>query len=117
MSYNENAKFKDFWGRSIELSEASWEHIQESHPEITLDAIQSVLEDPLEVRESPRRADNGTVELFYRAKIHPEGKPRFRVVVVKVLKSGLYVSTAMTVSAMKNGKTLYRKQEEKGEGR
>lgn len=117
MSYNENAKFEDFQGRSIELSVTSWEHIQESHPEITLDHLRSVLKDPLEVRESPRGADNRTVELFYQVKVHPEGKSRFRVVVVKVLESGLYVSTAMTVNAMKNGKTLYRKQEEKGEGR
>lgn len=114
MSYNQNVKFEDFRSRTILLSEDSWDHIRESHPEIRIEDIESVLMDPLEVRESPRHE---FVELYYQAKAHPEGKPRFRLVVVKVLKDGLYVSTAMTVSAMKTGKTLYRKQEEKGEGR
>lgn len=101
---------KDYQGRSIELSDASWEHIQESHPEITLEDIRLVLIDPLEVRESPRQ---NFVELFYQAKAHPEGKTRFRVVVVKILENGLFVSTAMTTNAMKSGRTLYRKEEKR----
>jgi pyridoxine/pyridoxamine 5'-phosphate oxidase len=64
----------------------------------------------LEVRESRHQS---FVELFYQAKAHPEGKPRFRVVVVKVLDSGSFVSTAMTTNAMKKGRTLYRKGETK----
>jgi len=100
-------KLKDYQGRSIELSDASWEHIQEAHPEITLDDIRLVLTDPLEVRECPRQS---FVELFYQAKAHPKGKNRFRVVVVKVLKNGNFVSTAMTASTMKSGRTLFRKE-------
>lgn len=114
MSYNENVRFEDYQGRTVLLSEDSWEHIRESHPEIRIDDIKSVLMDPLEVRESPKQ---GFVELYYQAKAHPEGKPRFRLVVVKVLNVGIYVSTAMTVSSMKPGKTVFQKQEEKGEGR
>lgn len=112
MSYNKSVKIEDYRGRSVGLSEATWEHIQESHPEITLEDIRSALRDPLEVRESPRQS---FIELFYQSKAHPEGKQRFRVVVVKVLENELFVSTAMTTNAMKAGRTLYRKSE--GEGR
>jgi hypothetical protein len=103
-------EFKDYQGRSIELSDSSWEHIQESHPEITRENILLVLTDPLEVRKCPRQ---NFVELFYQAKAQPAGKIRFCVVVVKVLEKGLFISTAMTTNAMKNGRTLYRKGEAK----
>ncbi|MCM0604694.1 MAG: hypothetical protein KA715_01240 [Xanthomonadaceae bacterium] len=112
MSYNKSVKIKDYQGRSVELSEQSWEHIQESHPEITMDDIKSVLGDPLEVRQSPKKSINQEpIELFYQVKTHPEGRLRFKVVVVKVLKDGLFVSTAMTTNAMKAGETLCRKDE------
>jgi hypothetical protein len=47
-------KLIDFQGRIIELSEESWQHIQEAHPEISQLKIEQVLKDPLEVRECPR---------------------------------------------------------------
>jgi hypothetical protein len=103
-------RIQDYQSRTIELSDSSWEHIQVSHPEISLEDMQRVLADPLEVRESPRQS---FVELFYQAKTHPEGKSRFCVVVVKVLDHGLFVSTAMTTNAMKSGRTLYRKGDAK----
>ncbi len=101
-------EIKDYQGRSIELSDTSWEHIRESHPEVTLEDICLVLSDPMEVRECPRQ---NFVELFYQAKTHPMGKHRFRVVVVKILSAGLFISTAMTTATMKDGRTLYRKGE------
>lgn len=114
MSYNKTEKFFDYRGRVIELSESSWEHIRESHPEIGLSDIEAVLRDPLEVRQSPRQT---FVELYYQAKAHRGGKIRFSAVVVKVLESGLYVSTAMTVSSMKDGKSIFTKKEDGGEER
>jgi hypothetical protein len=110
MSYNKGVKITDYQGREIELSDASWEHIRESHPEITLESIHLVLADPMEVRESTRQS---FVELYYQLKAHPEGKTRFLVVVVKVLQAGSFVSTAMTANAMKSGRTLYRKGDAK----
>jgi hypothetical protein len=106
MSYIENEKFEDHLGQTIELSKTSWEHIQDSHPEIRLEDIRFALKVPLEVRESPRQ---NFVQLFYRAKNHPKGKPRYQVVVVKTLNSGLFISTAMTTGAMKAGRTIYRR--------
>jgi hypothetical protein len=103
-------KFKDFQSRSIELSEDCWQHIQEQHPDVAVADIERVLLDPLEVRESPRQ---NFVELFYQAKVHPKGKPRFHVVVVKVLSDGNFVSTAMTTATMKSGRTLYKKEDPK----
>jgi hypothetical protein len=55
MSYSDFVEMKDYQGRSIELSDNSWEHIQETHPEITREDIRQVLADPLEVREYLRR--------------------------------------------------------------
>jgi hypothetical protein len=104
-----SVEMKDYQGRTIELSDVSWEHIRESHPEITQEDIRQVLADPLEVRESPHQ---NFVELLYQTKAHPEGKTRFRVVIVKVLDTGLYISTAMTTNAMKAGRMLYRKGEQ-----
>ena len=99
-------RFKDFQGRDIELSDFSWEHIQEAHPEISIKNIESVLENPSEVVECPRQE---FVELFYQIKLHPAGKQRFYVVVVKVLPEGNFISTAMTTSMKKKGRSLYRK--------
>lgn len=106
MSYTKFVKFKDFQGRDIELSELSWEHIQEAHPEISIKNIEAVLANPNEVVECPRQE---FVELFYQVKFHPAGKQRFYVVVVKVMPNGSFVSTAMTTSMMKKGRSLYRK--------
>ena len=106
MSYTGIVKFKDFQGRDIELSESSWEHIQVAHPEISIKDIESALTNPSEVVECPRQE---FVELYYQVKLHPAGKQRFYVVVVKVLSSGNFISTAMTTSMMKKGRSLYRK--------
>ena len=103
-------KFKDFQGRDIELSDTSWEHIQESHPEISIENIRSALVDPSEVIECPKQQ---FVELFYQIKLHSAGKQRFRVIVVKVMPNGNYISTAMTTTAMKKGRSLYREGDKK----
>lgn len=98
--------FKDYLNRRIELSDASWTHIQEAHPGVSLAEISTALSDPDEVIQCPRQH---FVELFYQIKQQLEGKRRFRVVVVKVLSSGNFVSTAMTASSVKNGNLLYKK--------
>jgi hypothetical protein len=65
MSYSGSVKFKDFQSRDIELSDASWAHIHEAHPEISIDDIRSTLAEPSEVIECPRQE---FVELFYQVK-------------------------------------------------
>jgi hypothetical protein len=55
-------KFTDFQNREIELSDSSWTHIQESHPEITIAHIRDIiLAKPSAVVECPRQS---FVELF-----------------------------------------------------
>ena len=103
-------RFKDFQGRDIELSDFSWEHIQDSHPEISIENIRSALGDPTEVVGCPRQQ---FVELFYQIKLHPAGKERFHVIVVKILPSGNFISTAMTTTMIKKGRSIYRKGEKK----
>ncbi len=103
-------KFKDFQDRVIQLLDSSWEHIQEAHPEISIENIENVLADPSEVIECPRQE---FVELYYQVKLHPAGKQRFYAVVVKVLQDGNFISTAMTTSTIKPGRSLYRRGEGK----
>ena len=105
--YGVNMKFSDIRGRKIELALKSWQHIQDWHPEISLDDIKNTLESPIEIRESPRLY---FVELFYQQKVHPSGKERYCVVVVKFFLKRNYISTAMTTNAMKAGKRLYKKE-------
>lgn len=102
-------KLTDFLGRSIELSESTLDHIKESHPEISIEEIAQVLLWPLEVREN---AKQNFVELFYQRKIHAGGKLRYRLVIVKRLREGNFISSAMTTSSMKSGKTLFKKDKE-----
>lgn len=73
-----------------------------------MEDIRSVLENPIEVRESLQQS---FVELLFQVKPHPEGSPRFRLVVLKVLKNGVFISTAMTTNAIRGGRILYRKGE------
>jgi hypothetical protein len=98
-------KFADFQNREITLSEESWKHIQDSHPEVTVDEIAKTLAGPDEVRKS---INTPGVELYYALKTEVP-KLRYRSVVVKVLSEGRFVSSAMTVSKMKSGETLYKK--------
>ncbi len=95
----------DYQGREIVLSDESWQHIKDDHPEISIDDIESALLDPDEVRASNT---NSKVEIYYSIKTRSL-KTRFRCVVVKVLEAGCFVSTAMTTSKMKSGKTIFRK--------
>jgi hypothetical protein len=97
----------DFQGRKIVLSDESWLHIKEDHPEISIDEIENALLNPDEVRASN---SNSKVEIYYAIKtVSP--KTRFRCVVVKILDAGCFVSTAMTTSKMKSGKTIFQKRQ------
>jgi hypothetical protein len=101
-------KFNDYLGREIELSKDSWEHIQDSHPEISQQDIMNVLLNPDEVRGSNYSAQS---ELYYLIKSHVP-KQRYSCVVVKVLAVGCYISSAMTLSNMKKGTVIYIREKE-----
>jgi hypothetical protein len=101
-------KFNDYLGREIELSKESWEHIQDSHPEISRQDIINVLLNPDEVRGSNYSSQS---ELYYLIKSHAP-KQRYRCVVVKVLSTGCYISSAMTLSSMKKGTAIYTREKE-----
>ena len=101
-------KFNDYLGREIELSKESWEHIQDSHPEISQQDIINVLLKPDEVRRSSYSTQ---AELYYLIKSHVP-KLRYSCVVVKVLTVGCYISTAMTLISMKKGTVIYIREKE-----
>src|SRR5437868_11018152 len=92
-------KFRDFQGREIVISEESWRHIQESHPEVSVEEVAKVLAEPDEVRRSSHAAN---AELYYALKTSAP-RLRYRSVVVKVVSNEWFVSSAMTVSNMKSG--------------
>ncbi|MNJ94846.1 hypothetical protein D3C87_125490 [compost metagenome] len=98
-------KFKDFQNREITLSDESWRHIQDSHPEMSVLEIARVLLSPDEVRRSIHTVH---AELYYSLKTSSP-KLRYRCVIVKVVRGKCFVSSAMTTSSMKMGATLYRK--------
>jgi hypothetical protein len=96
-----------YQNRTVELSDETWKHIQDAHPEISIEDIKQSLVDPFEVRRSQSKEN---VELFYHLKSR-EPKLRYRLVVVKLLAQGCFISTAMTTSQIKNGEVLYKKPE------
>ena len=101
-----NVELVDYQGRKIVLSDESWQHIKDDHPEISIDDIKNALLNPDEVRASN---SNSKVEIYYAIKtLKP--KARFRCVVVKILDTGCFVSSAMTTSKMKSGKTIFQKK-------
>ncbi len=107
MSYSVSVKLLDYQGRTVELSDETWKHIQDAHPEVTIEDIKQALVDPVEVRRSQYKEN---AELFYHLKSR-EPKIRYRLVVVKILAQGCFVSTTMTTSQTKKGEVLYKKPE------
>ena len=111
MSYTNLVKsFEDYQGRSINLSEESWEHIKEFHKEISLEMIEKTLKDPLEVRQSSSQYSS---LLYYSFCQKSEDKTKFYCVVVKITKlNEFFIKTATTTSALKKGNTVFKKVEE-----
>jgi len=96
----------DYFNNNINLSDESWNHIQQGHPEINLDLIAKTLLHPIEVRES---IQTSTTLLYYSIKIKSEIKTRYICVVVKKTFSGeFYIQTAMTTSYLKAGRVVFK---------
>ncbi|MDC0980205.1 hypothetical protein OAQ84_00570 [Bdellovibrionales bacterium] len=98
--------FKDYADKTINLSAESWEHIQEFHPEVTIEEIREVLLRPNLVRQSRYK---NMVHLYYATKVSKSGKNRWTQVVVKFCNDGNFISTAMTVNKPKKGDMVFVK--------
>jgi len=98
----------DLHQNTIELSEETWEHIEEFHPEITIDEIKTTLLNPDEIRKSLSKAN---ASIYYRLRVQDEKKTRFTQVVVKDTNDGFFISTATTASKMKSGEVIYKKED------
>jgi hypothetical protein len=108
MSYHATMmEFRDFRDAKVLLADEVWEHIQSGHPEISISGIEVTLKDPFEVRRSQF---HNIVEIFYTKKTRIDKKIRFIQVVVKTCPDGVFVSTAMTTSAIKAGELIYKKE-------
>ena len=100
-------KLLDYQNRTVELSDEVWNHISESHPEVSIEDIKLALADPIEVRRSLAKEN---AELFYHLKTQ-DPKLRYRLVVVKLLNQDCFISTAMSTNQIKKGEVLYKKPE------
>ncbi|HPI39594.1 MAG TPA: hypothetical protein PLJ21_02245 [Pseudobdellovibrionaceae bacterium] len=100
--------FVDYIGLNIELSEEVWtEHIKAVHPEICEADIKNTLSDPDEVWVSQKREDT---ELYYSKKENlASGKNRYWMIAVKKIKTGNFISSAMTKSTIIGSKLIYKK--------
>ncbi len=94
--------FTNYKKQRIVLGDMTYDHISEIHPEVTLDLIKNVLEDPDEVRESSYKENS---ELYYLRKT----SKRFTCVIVKLCSDGNYISTALTTEKPKIGRVIYKK--------
>ena len=92
--------FTNYRKERIVLGDGAYEHITEVHPEVSLDRIKATLEDPDEVRKSSHKDDS---ELYYMRRT----SRRYICVVVKICRDGNFISTALTTTAPKMGKTMY----------
>lgn len=94
--------FFNYKRQRIVLGDATYEHISEVHPEVTLEQIKSALEDPDEVRKSSYKENS---ELYYLLRTNK----KFTCVVVKICPDGNFISTALTTERPKVGRVIYRK--------
>lgn len=101
------AEIADYQNDRIQLTQEGWEHIQKRHPEITIEAIESALKSPDEVRKSTHTGNSKCQKLVYYKAQLAEG--RFTEVVVKFCEDGNFISTALTTSAMKLGEQVFKK--------
>ena len=95
-------RFLNYNGEEILLSENSWDHICEFHPEISQDMISNCLLQPDEVRRS---SSNPRGELYYVVRAHK----RFICVIIKRCPDGNFISTAMITSKPKFGDIIYKR--------
>lgn len=93
--------FSNYKKQRIVLGDATYEHICEIHPEVTLDHIKVAL-DPDEVRKSSYKENS---ELYYLRRTNRW----FTCVVVKVCSDGNYISTALTTEKPKVGRIIFKK--------
>ena len=94
--------FINYKRQRIILGDGAFEHISETHPEVSLEDIKVTLKDPDEVRMSSYKDDS---ELYYLLKT----KRRYLCVIVKICEDGNFISTALTTTKPKVGRVIYKK--------
>jgi hypothetical protein len=91
---------KDFEGITFILTVDASRHIEERHPEITIEVIHSCLKNPDEVRQSLSRNNSF---LYYKQL----NEKRFHCLVTVIFVDEHYISTAYTTDKIKKGKSVY----------
>jgi hypothetical protein len=101
------SEFTNYLGQPVHLVLESWLHINEKHPEITIEIIQMTIKDPDVVLLSEMNPDS---ELYFLQKNLLESVIRFSVVIVKIKDDGLWISTAMTRKKVTGGIEIFRRK-------
>ncbi len=78
---------KNYHGFDVFLANASWMHISEKHPEISIEMIRSTISEP---------------DFVLMSEINPSA-------VIYCKKDGLWISTAMTKNKVSGGIEIYRR--------
>lgn len=100
-------RFRDMFGRTVELSLGCLTHISETHPEIKgrTDVINETLKSPDIVKRSVYASN---VLLFYKYyKYIYNGK--YICIVIKILDEGCFISTAYITDKVKRGEMVWKR--------
>lgn len=95
-------KFHDIFKKTYILTKKQWGHIQDRHPEITIEIISKCLLEPTEVRKRVMK-DNSCLYYSFKA------ESRFYCVVTVECKDANYISTSYTCDMIKAGKVIYKR--------
>ncbi|HXH75730.1 MAG TPA: hypothetical protein VNJ08_12225 [Bacteriovoracaceae bacterium] len=97
---------KNYLELDVFLANASWVHISEKHPEISIEMIRKTILEPDFVLMSEI---NPSAVIYFLRKNPDESKIRFSVIIVKCKEDGLWISTAMTKNKDTGGIEIYRR--------
>lgn len=97
-------RYTNYKKENVFMSDSTFEHIAEGHPEISEFSIRRTLKDPYQVRLSTCKSNT---ELYYFRK----DTRRYYCVVVKRCRDGNFISTALTTTKPKDGKIIYKDKE------
>ena len=102
-------EIKDFFGRTVRLTDERIEHLMGNHPEIKSESIAVIIETLQQPEQIFVSNSDAAVELFYRYYLKTSVGDKYMCVVVKNLETDFFVITAYFTDKIKKGKLLWTK--------
>ena len=99
--------FEDIYGRRIQLTDESWEHIIEKRPYMAAfrEEMRETLREPDEIRRSLKDPERG--RLYHKWYYGTIKGDKWVSVVVKVLPDEAFITTAYVTSKIRRGERLW----------